>query len=248
VKFPDHFSGVASSYSTYRPQYPSVLFEWLASLCRQHDVAWDCACGSGQASRPLASHFDLVVGTDASLDQVAEAACDESTRYVIAVAEEAPLADDTVDLVTVAQALHWFVGDAFFAEVRRVSRPGCVFAAWTYGMPHIVCDDIERVVHEFINGPLGPYWPPEIRMVLDGYATLDLPFEELEAPAFEMKVEWARERFLGFVRTWSAVGRYIEVRGEDPVLELDADLERISQNRRDLLSVNYRLKLRVGRV
>jgi hypothetical protein len=248
VRFSDHFSGVAASYSAYRPQYPASLFAWLASRCRRNDIAWDCACGSGQASRSLASHFKAVVGTDASLDQVAAAVGDNSTRYLVAAAEDAPLADDTADLITVAQALHWFAGEAFFSEVRRVARRGCVFAAWTYGMPHILSEEIERLVHEFIEGPLGPYWPPEIRMVLDGYATLDLPFEELKAPAFEMKVDWTREQFLGFVRTWSAVGRYIELRGEDPVMELDADLERISRNRQDPLSVSYRLKLRVGRV
>ena len=190
VKFPDHFSGVASDYAAYRPQYPVSLFAWLASQCRCKEIAWDCACGNGQASRPLGSHFRLVVGTDASPDQVSAAVGNESTRYVVAAAEEAPFADDTVDLVTVAQALHWFAGDAFFAEVRRIARPECVFAAWTYGMPHRLSEEIERLVHEFIEGPLGPYWPPEIRMVLDGYATLDLPFEELKAPAFEMKVDW----------------------------------------------------------
>jgi SAM-dependent methyltransferase len=248
MKFPDHFSGVASDYTAFRPQYPAALFDWLATVCHRHDVAWDCACGSGQASHPLASHFDLVVGTDASPTQVASAVPGDNTGFVVAVSEQVPLVDGTVDLVTVAAAFHWFVGEPFFQEVRRVVGPGGVFAAWSYGMPIIDSDDVESVVHGFINGPLGPYWPPEIRMVLDGYASIDLPFEELRAPEFELQVDWPLERFLGFARTWSAVGRYVEERGEDPVVKLADELGELWGSSDDPLPVSYRLDLRAGRV
>ena len=248
MKFSDHFSGVASDYVAFRPQYPVELFDWLASVCQRHDVAWDCACGSGQASRPLVSYFGMVVGTDASPTQVAAAEAIENIRFVVATSERTPLADGAFDLVTVAQALHWFVGETFFEEVRRVVRPGGVFAAWTYGMPHIVYDAVENVVHNFINVSLEPYWPPEIQMVLNGYDSIDLPFEELESPAFELKVDWPLERFLGFARTWSAVGRYVEERGEDPVLRLAAELEEVWEDEEALLPVSYRLDLRAGMV
>ena len=248
MKFSDHFSGVASDYVAFRPQYPVELFDWLASVCQRHDVAWDCACGSGQASRPLVSYFGMVVGTDASPTQVAAAEAIENIRFVVAASERTPLADGTFDLVTVAQALHWFVGETFFEEVRRVVRPGGVFAAWTYGMPNIVYDAVENVVHDFINVSLEPYWPPEIQMVLNGYDSIDLPFEELESPAFELKVDWPLERFLGFARTWSAVGRYVEELGEDPVLRLAAELEEVWEDEEALLPVSYRLDLRAGMV
>lgn len=247
VQFPDHFSSVASDYAAFRPQYPAELFDWLASVCARHDAAWDCACGSGQASGSLAFYFGRVVGTDASVTQVAAAGETETTRFVVARSEQAPLADNTVDLVVVASALHWFVGETFFAEVRRVVRPGGVFAAWSYGMPTIESEDLEKAVHGFINGTLGPYWPPETRMVLDGYETIDLPFEGIKAPAFELNAEWPLEGFLGFARTWSAVGRFVEERGEDPVLQLGVDLERIWSGRSQPLPIRYRLGLRVGR-
>lgn len=248
MKFPDHFSSVASDYAAFRPRYPDELFEWLASLCQRHQLAWDCACGSGQASRPMARHFGLVVGTDASPAQVVAAEADEKTRFAVAASEQVPLTGQCADIVTVAQALHWFASDAFYAEVRRVVRPGGIFAAWTYGMPHCGADEVEKVVHEFIDGPLGPFWPPEVQMVLDGYASIELPFDETEAPAFELDDEWPLDSFLGFARTWSAVRRYSEERGEDPVLGLGADLERLWRGRRDLLPIRYRLDLRVCRV
>lgn len=248
VKFPDHFSSVAAGYAAFRPQYPASLFDWLASVCRRHDVAWDCACGSGQASRPLASHFDFVVGTDASVMQLAESITHDKTRFVAAASERVPLAGGIVDLVSVAQALHWFVGEPFYAEVRRVVRSGGVFAAWTYGMPQMVPEAVERVVHDFIDGPLGPYWPPEIRMVLDGYASIELPFEEMKPPSFEMEAEWTLATFLGFVRTWSAVGRYVEERGQDPVPRLAEQLAKYWEGGGKALPVSYRLALKVGRV
>jgi len=248
VHFPDHFSGVASDYAAFRPQYPAALFEWLASVCPRHDVAWDCACGSGQASGSLASHFGWIIGTDASTTQVAAAETGGATRFVIAASEQTPLSANSVDLVAVAAALHWFVGEAFFAEVFRVVRPGGVFAAWSYGMPHIVFEPVEEVVHGFIDEILGPFWPPEIRMVLDGYASITLPFEELETPALKLDVEWTLERFLGFVRTWSAVGRYVEECGDDPVVQLATQLEEIWGSEEGLLPISYRLDLRAGRV
>ena len=211
-------------------------------------MAWDCACGSGQASQTLASYFDLVVATDASPVQVASAPAIEKTRFVVAASERVPLADGAVDLVTVAQALHWFVGETFFAEVKRVVRPGGVFAAWTYGMPYVESEAVERAVHCFIDGILGSYWPEEIRLVLDGYASINLPFSELETPAFELQVDWTLARFLGFVRTWSAVGRYRDERGDDPLVQLAAELESLWVDETELLPISWRLDLRAGRL
>jgi len=246
MKFKDHFSGVASSYVTYRPDYPEALFDWLASLTRRHESAWDCACGSGQASLPLASRFDLVVASDASTVQVANAQASETIRYVVSEAEPSPLRNDAFDLVTVAQALHWLVGATFFAEVRRALQPEGVFAAWAYGLANIVSPTAEDAVHRFIEEPIGPYWPPEIRLVLDGYTSIDFPFVEYEAPVFEMSAQWTLAHFLGHARTWSATAKFIENHGEDPVDQLAAELQRHWGAEEDTLPISWRLKLRVG--
>lgn len=247
MDFKDHFSCVATSYAAFRPEYPEALFTWLASLTGRHESAWDCACGSGQASQPLASQFDLVVASDASATQVVSAEASENLFFVVAPAVPSPLSDGAVDLVTVAQALHWFIGDAFFAEVHRVLRPEGVFAAWTYGMPRVASPAVEGTIHRFIDGPLGPYWPSEIRLVLDGYTSIDFPFFELEAPRFEMRADWTCAHFLEHARTWSATGRFIEDRGEDPVDQLAADVEHHWEADGGTLPISWRLKLRVGR-
>lgn len=244
--FRDHFSGVAADYARFRPDYPEALFDWLAETVPRREMAWDCACGSGQATVPLADRFLSVVGTDASLKQLANAPAIENAVFSAAAAESSPFADLSVDLVTVGQALHWFDLEAFFAEARRVLIPGGIFAAWTYGMPEMDDPSIEAPIRRFINDTLGPFWPPEIAAVLDGYASIDLPFAEIEPPRLEMTVSWTLSRFLDFVRTWSGVARYREARGEDPIGSLASDLIPRWPSPEIRRRIRWRLRIRAG--
>ncbi len=246
--FPDHFSGVASKYAAYRPGYPAPLFDWLAEVAPRNNLVWDCACGSGQASLPLASRFDLVVATDASSAQIGSATPIGNIQFVVARAEQAPLAGGAAALVTVAQALHWFADQAFYAEVRRVVGPGGVIAAWTYGLPQVRAGDVDRVLLHFIDQVLGQFWPDEIRHVLDGYTTIEFPFDEIDVPQFEISERWTLARFLGFVRTWSGVGRFIEMNGGDPVALLQDELEPLWRSSDGTLAISWRLKARAGRI
>ncbi|MDX2436252.1 MAG: class I SAM-dependent methyltransferase [Acidobacteriota bacterium] len=242
----DHFSGVAADYARYRPDYPAALFDWLAEVAPRREVAWDCACGSGQATVPLAEVFASVAATDVSLTQLSNRPPLDNAVFSAAAAEAVPLRDRSVDLVTVGQALHWFDLEAFFTEVHRVLRPGGVVAVWTYGMPEVDDPEIGTVIRGFIDDTLGPWWPPEVVHVLDGYASFELPFADIEPPRLEMEVRWTLRRFLAFVRTWSGVGRYREVRGEDPVEELAAKLRSrwgIPERRR---RIRWWLKIRAG--
>ena len=248
MAFPDHFSGVAADYARYRPEYPTTLFDWLAEVVPRQVLALDCACGSGQVARPLAQRFARVIATDASLQQLTSAPPIENVSLCAAVAEAAPLAAGTVDLVTVGQALHWFDLDAFAAEVRRVLVPGGVVAAWTYGLPQVDDDEIGAVVSHFITDTMWPYWPPETAHVIDGYATIALPFPALEPPPFEMAVGWTLPRFLGFTRTWSGVARWVEMHGNDPVDSLAVELGRLWGDDGDLRTIRWSLKIRAGRV
>ena len=242
----DHFAGVASAYAAFRPSYPEPLFDWLASVAPAHRLAWDCACGSGQATVPLAGRFLSVAGTDASLKQLANAPAIENAVYSAAAAESSPFADLSVDLVTVGQALHWFDLETFFSEVRRVLIPGGIVAAWTYGMPEMDVPSIEAPIRSFINDTLGPFWPPEIAAVLDGYASIDLPFAEIEPPRLEMTESWTLSRFLDFVGTWSGVARFREARGEDPVESLASDLFPRWPSPENRRRIRWRLKIRAG--
>jgi hypothetical protein len=212
----DHFSRDPRAYAAFRPHYPPELFLWLAGLVTRHDLAWDCATGNGQAAVGLAEHFLRVVATDSSAAQVSAAKPDPRIEYRVAPAHASGLAPDTVDLVTVAQALHWIEPESFYREARRVAAPGAAIAAWTYGSPEVE-PGVDRVLQGFYRETVGPFWPAERRHVETGYADLPFPFEPIPAPEFAIEAGLTLPAMLGYVGTWSATRRYIETRGEDPV-------------------------------
>lgn len=247
VSFKDHFSHLASRYSTFRPGYPEPLFDYLAGLCRRHDSAWDCACGGGQATVGLARRFASVLGTDASAQQIAKATQLPRVTYRVAAAESSGLEAESVDLVTVAQALHWLDLPPFYAEVRRVLRESAVLAVWTYGIVQVEAQRINELIQEFYSQTVGPYWPPERPIVEQGYRTLAFPFTELQPPSFTMRASWDRQHLLGYLRTWSATGRYVEHVGVDPVIALEEQVAPLWPQAQSQREISWPLALRVGR-
>ena len=246
--FADHFSGIAAGYASYRPRYPDALFDWLGGIAPSRDVAWDCAAGSGQATLALAAHFGRVIATDASEAQLQAAPSHPRVEYRVARAEASGLPATSVDLITVAQAVHWFDFDRFYAEVRRVSRKGAVIAVWSYGMTRIDSGAIDLAVARFYSDVVGKYWPPERRFIEQGYRTIPFPFPEISPPGFTMESDWTLAQFVGYLRTWSSVTRYRDARGEDPVESFAAELEALWGGARTRRSISWPLAMRVGRV
>ena len=244
--FKDHFSVAAHEYDRYRPGYPAALIDFLADAAPQRELAWDCATGTGQAAVPLAGRFDCVVATDASSAQLAHAVPHPRVRYAVAPAESCGLADGVADLVTVAQALHWLDLERFYAEVRRVARPGAVFAAWTYSLAD-ADPAVDPLVAAFYE-EMSPWWPPERVHVEDGYRQLPFPFVPIDAPAFEIREDWPLERLLGYFSTWSGVNRYRKDTGRDPVAALGRRLAAVWGDPAQPRPVRWPLHLRVGRV
>lgn len=226
--FTDHFATVADHYAAHRPTYPPALFDWLAENSPVTGLAWDCATGTGQAAGELARRFRNVVATDASAAQIAAATPCSGVEYHTAPAEQSGLEAGSVDLITVAQALHWFDLDRFYAEVRRVLKPGGLLAVWTYGVFGTEGGDdaaeLQRMLHTFYYRTVGPYWPPERRHVENGYADLPFPFAPVPVPPFSMAVEWRLTDLTGYLRSWSATARYRELHGSDPVEALAKEL------------------------
>lgn len=224
MTFKDHFSGHAADYARHRPTYPRALFAWLAEHAPGRRQAWDCATGNGQAAVALAEQFEHVVATDASGEQIASAVHHPRVTYECAPAEATSLAAGSCDLITVAQALHWFDRDAFYCEVERVACPGALIAAWMYNLLRVE-PAIDAIVHRFMEQTVGSYWPPE-RELLDGsYSAIEFPFVEVPPPAMAIEVEWSVAQVLRYIATWSAVRRFRSERGEDPVTALAAELE-----------------------
>jgi SAM-dependent methyltransferase len=212
--FKDLFSRQATDYARFRPTYPPELFAWLAAQAPARRLAVDVGTGNGQAAVALAAHFDRVIGVEPSAAQIASAARAPHVEYRQGGAEATGVDAASADLLTVAQAFHWFKHDAFFAEVRRVVRPGGALAVWCYGLARIT-PAVDAVVHELYEDLLGPYWDPERRMVEDGYRSVAFPFEELAAPSFAMHLDWSFEHLIGYLGTWSPRPRFRAERGQD---------------------------------
>lgn len=244
--FADHFAKVAAAYAGFRPTYPAALFACLAEVAPARELAWDCACGSGQASLDLAGCFERVVATDASPAQIAAAPAHPRIDFRVAPADASGLPDHSVDLITVAQALHWFTLDPFYAEVRRVAKRGGVLAAWTYGVLAVEGDEINAAVQRFYRHVVGPYWPPERRHVEDGYNTLPFPFAGIAAPAFEMTAIWTLDDLLGYFRSWSATAGFVSARGYDPVAALEKEFMPMWGDERR--RITWPLAMKVGRI
>jgi ubiquinone/menaquinone biosynthesis C-methylase UbiE len=246
VTFKDHFSRLASQYAEFRPRYPGALFDLLAKVGPGRELAWDCACGSGQATMDLVERFGSVIATDASASQIAAAKPHPRITYSVSRAEASGIETGSIDVVTVAQSLHWFDRPAFYEEARRVLRPKGVLAVWTYGIPRLNDVNLDRVMQAFYWETVGPYWPPERRYVEDGYRSIDFPFTELPAPSLSMREQWTLPQFLGYLRSWSSVGRFVDDRGADPVEQAEEQFTPHWGSR--ARAVSWPLSLRLGRL
>ena len=214
--FKDHFSDKSKAYSEYRPVYPDELFAYLASITKGHDRAWDCGTGSGQSAIALSPFYTEVVGTDASDNQIKNAIPKDGVIYKAESAEKTSFENESVDLITVAQALHWFNLDEFASEVKRVLKPQGVLAVWTYGL-HRITPDIDAVIDDLYGPMLDQYWPPERKMVEEEYQNIKFSLQEIESPNFQMQAEWNLSQVIGYLHTWSAAKKYEAATGMNPV-------------------------------
>lgn len=247
MSFKDHFSTRSADYAAYRPTYPAALVDYLASICNDTGVALDVGCGTGQLSVLLARRFGRVIATDASAQQIGKAEPHEKVEYRVAPAEHSGLPDASVDLLTAAQAAHWFDLPAFYTEVRRVGRPGAILALVTYGV--LQADSgIAPVLRHFYKDVVGPYWPPERRHVEDGYRSFDFPFEELTAPPLAIEVNWRAADLIGYADTWSAVREAEKALGRGPSEGFRHDLLAAWGDPERRRTIRFPLSLRVGRI
>lgn len=218
MSFKDHFSGVADAYAAARPEYPDELFELIAAHVPREARVWEPGCGSGQATRGLAARFAQVYATEPSAQQVAQHwAQGRAGNVTVAVepGEHTELPEGSVQLVAVAQALHWFDREAFFAECDRVLVPGGVLAAWGYG-DFVAPEGMVDAVEDF-RALIEPYWPPERVLVDTRYAGFHWPFPALPAPTLWLEAEWSLAHFLRYLASMSASARCRADLGEDPV-------------------------------
>lgn len=246
LPFEDHFSGHSEQYAQHRPRYPDEIYDYLASIAPSHSLAWDCGTGNGQAALGLAKHFDRVYATDASAGQIAMAYSHEKVDYHVEPAEQVSLHDSSVDLVTVAVAIHWFNFDEFYREGKRVLKPEGILAAWTYSLTEI-SPEIDELVQKYYWEILKGYWPERIHYLEERYETLPFPFEEITPPPFTMEIHWNLIQFAGFLDSWSATQRYKAQNGKHPLALIWDQLSAAWGDEKETRLVRWPLYFRIGR-
>ncbi|MDE1943035.1 MAG: class I SAM-dependent methyltransferase [Betaproteobacteria bacterium] len=244
--FKDYFSDAATAYAAFRPRYPGELASFLAGLCQTRRQVWDCGCGSGQLSVLLANFFETVVATDASARQISEAQPHARVEYRCVSAEDSGLERHSADLITVAQAVHWFDLSRFYDEVRRVGRPGAVLALIAYGMLEV--EGLETLLGDFYGRVLEAYWPPERRHVETGYQLLEFPFTPLPDPGLYMSETWNLSALSGYIGTWSAVRALEQAQGPAPFQTFGQALGQAWGDPASLRTVRWPLTVRAGRL
>jgi SAM-dependent methyltransferase len=242
------FDDGGNAYARFRPDYPAALSLFLAQSSPSLDAALDVGCGNGQLTRQLAAHFVGVFGVDRSADQIAHALPHERVEYRVAAAENLGEFNRRFSLITAAQAAHWFDLPRFYEEVRRVSAPGAILALLSYGVPVLDAALNERFL-TFYQQEIGPYWPPERRLVDAGYRELPFPFSERTPPVMTIEREWDIDAFLGYILTWSSVRRSRDVPSQDAMLmRFESDLRSLWGRDGERRTVAWPVNIRVGEV
>ena len=245
----DHFSSTARGYSFSRPVYPDVLYKFLNYITPNKDMAWDCATGNGQAAIGICKYFKNVIASDGSKGQLEYQFNRNNIKYEIFPAEKANILDNSVDLITVAQAAHWFDLDKFYKEVTRISKSNGVLAIWSYGM-HKIDNNIDKISEKLNVGGviLGRYWPNETNYVKEDYRTIPFPFKEISSPKFEITVNRNLNDLVNYMQTWSAVKRFSIEKKFDPLTLVMEDLERLWGKRDKRKVVKWDINLIVGKI
>ncbi len=220
----DNFSRQSELYVKYRPTYPQQLFDFILNHITEKKAAWDCGTGNGQTAKELAGYFTKVFATDISENQIRKGHQAENIFYSIQPAEQTNFEDNTFDLVTVSQALHWFAINEFYTEVKRVTKSGGWIAVWAYTLPY-VSPEIDELVHvKLYKEILGSYWDYERKLVDDKYITLPFPFKEISCPVFEIEFEWTLDELIGYINSWSALQKFVAANSFNPANALKEEI------------------------
>ncbi|HVU55755.1 MAG TPA: class I SAM-dependent methyltransferase [Puia sp.] len=242
----DNFSSQSDKYARFRPTYPDALYHYLLSIVPARDNAWDCGTGNGQVAQVLAASFKKVFATDISRQQIENAFRHERIGYSVQPAENTSFPDDSFDLITVAQAIHWFDFDAFYREVIRTIRNKGVLAVIGYGLFRL-SPALDTIIAAFYRDVVGPYWDKERKYIDDNYRTIPFPFDEIETPVFENVFEWTFEHLIGYLGTWSAVKHYKKATSKDPVDLIHDELKK-AWGERETCTGSFPILLRVARI
>ena len=243
----DLFSTLSDLYAGYRPTYPKELYDHILSFVKEKNIAWDCATGNGQAAVVLAEHFKKVIATDISAAQIDRAIKKDNIKYSVCSAESTPFEENTFDLVTVAQAYHWIKWNDFKKEVTRVCKPGAIIAIWTYYRNTTGDKKIDDAIFNFYENVTKPYWDEARKYVEEKYSTVEFDYDLFPVKDFETTLNWQREDMIGYISSWSAIQKYIQVNGHSPIPIFEEEINKLWPEGEEK-KVSFPIYLKLGKI
>jgi SAM-dependent methyltransferase len=240
----DLFSGHATQYAAFRPTYPTDLYNFLYQHVSDFENAWDPGTGNGQVARELARKFIHVFGTDISKQQLEHAVVLDNIIYW-QTGEQTVFEPKSIDLICVAQAIHWFNREKFYDEVKRVAKPNAIIAVWGYGLLS-VSEEIDKLLRDFYVNVIGSYWEKDRKHVDEEYRTISFPFREVKCPPFSIQAEWSLRELEGYLFTWSSVQKFIHEHGHNPVDELMKSIQPLWNA--DKREIHFPIFMRLGKI
>ena len=227
MAFIDRFSEHSDLYARARPGYPDALFDAIVADLPNRNLAWDCGTGNGQGAVKLAKYFDHVRATDPSPQQISNAVRVANVEYGVGQAEESDLPSQSVDLILVAQALHWFDLPRFYSEAHRVLKPAGMIAIVGYDPWPYISPEVDLAVSATLLDPIKPFWAKHDELVFDAYRTIDFPFTESRLPPVAIHLDWTLQQLLAYICSLSATRSAIRALGDDFLHLAQATLETI---------------------
>ncbi|XP_059143693.1 putative methyltransferase DDB_G0268948 [Physella acuta] len=176
----------AQIYATHRPTYPQEIYEKILAYHSEIPqnkrlLAVDVGCETGQSTRPLTKYFQQVIGSDVSEDQLSIIPRNApNLDYKVAYAEDLNfLGDKTVDMVTVATALHWMDYKKFFSEARRVLKPDGTLAVYSMFHENFEHPEVRAYIAQLQSTIFSGYLTTRFRMILEKFQSLEFPFKDI---------------------------------------------------------------------
>lgn len=221
----DNFSIQSDDYARYRPTYPKELYDFLIPQVSDRIVAWDCGTGNGQVAQKLSNFFEKVYATDISARQITNAMKKPNIEYRIESAGKSSFLDNQFDLITVAQAIHWFDLEKFYSEVQRTLKSNGIIAVIGYTLVRFN-HEIDGILDQFYNDILGDYWDDARILVEEHYRTLPFPFKEIQTIDLKYTKKWSLHELLGYLSTWSALQNYLNKNKKNPLGDVEKKLKK----------------------
>jgi hypothetical protein len=243
----DLFSTQSKAYAQFRPSYPKELFDYILQFVEERKCAWDCATGNGQAAKVLAGYFEKIEASDISESQINNAVRKLNIDYHICPAEQTPFADNSFDLITVAQAYHWINWKKFHDEAIRVGKNNSVIAIWGYNNFSTDDEKLNQLLHHFYYDIIFSYWDAERRHVENNYNSVDFDFDLLPSKSFGTDLAYTKEHLIGYLQSWSAVQNYIKANNSSPIDLIINDLNSIWKEG-ETKKVHFPIFLKIGRI